>query len=91
MMMINNMDDDLTSPGPDYKWIPRNFSMYERECPCFILAGVCFVSFLGGLIFVTGAGEYWVSLFDGYASTTGLVIIALLEIVSVMYIYGHER
>jgi len=40
---------------------------------------------------VTGAGEYWVSLFDGYASTTGLVIIALLEIVSVMYIYGHER
>lgn len=52
---------------------------------------VCFISFLCGLIFVTGAGEYWVSLFDGYASTTGLVIIALLEIVSVMFIYGHER
>lgn len=52
---------------------------------------ICLVSFLGGLIFVTGAGEYWLSLFDGYASTTGLVIIALLEIVSVMYIYGHER
>ncbi|OXA63882.1 sodium- and chloride-dependent transporter XTRP3 isoform X2 [Folsomia candida] len=56
-----------------------------------LTAIVCFISFVCGLIFVTGAGEYWVSLFDGYASTTGLVIIALLEIVSVMYIYGHER
>ncbi|CAL8102338.1 unnamed protein product [Orchesella dallaii] len=64
------------------------FSHIRKE---ILTAIVCFVSFLGGLIFVTGAGEYWVSLFDGYASTTGLVIIALMEIVSVMYIYGHER
>lgn len=56
-----------------------------------IPAAICGISFTAGLIFVTGAGEYWVSLFDGYASTTGLVIIALLETISIMYIYGHER
>lgn len=40
-------------------------------CFNFLLAFVCFASFCCGLIFVSGAGEYWVSLFDGYASTTG--------------------
>ncbi|CAG7720271.1 unnamed protein product [Allacma fusca] len=64
------------------------FSHIRKEV---LTAIICALSFLGGLIFVTGAGEYWLTLFDGYASTTGLVIIALMETVSVMYIYGHKR
>ena len=52
---------------------------------------MCIVCYLLGLIFVTGAGEYWVKIFDSFAGTTGLIFIALLESIAVMYIYGHER
>lgn len=56
-----------------------------------VLAAVCIVSYLIGLLFVTGSGEYWVKIFDSFAGTTGLIFIALLESVAVMYIYGHRK
>ena len=43
-----------------------------------------------GLIFTTGAGEYFLTLFDTYGAM-GLTLIALTEILSVMYIYGHAQ
>ena len=43
-----------------------------------------------GLVFTTGAGEYWLTLFDSFGAT-GLTFIAFTELVSVMYVYGHER
>ena len=52
-----------------------------------ISCGICFIF---GLVFTTGAGEYWLSLFDRYAAM-GLTLIAFIEIVSVMYVYGHRR
>lgn len=52
---------------------------------------VCAFCFAIGLIFCTGAGEYWLKLFDSFAGTIGLVVIALLEMVAVVYIYGHEK
>lgn len=52
---------------------------------------VCITSYLIGLLFVTGAGEYWVKIFDSFAGTTGLIFIALLESIAVMYIYGHRK
>ena len=43
-----------------------------------------------GLIFTTGAGEYFLTLFDTYGAM-GLTLIALIEILSLMYVYGHAR
>ena len=43
-----------------------------------------------GLIFTTGAGEYFLTLFDTYGAM-GLTLIALTEIMAVMYIYGHKQ
>eukprot|EP00092_Neocalanus_flemingeri_P007451 GFUD01008047.1.p1 GENE.GFUD01008047.1~~GFUD01008047.1.p1 ORF type:complete len:659 (+),score=176.58 GFUD01008047.1:50-2026(+) len=43
-----------------------------------------------GLVFTTGAGEYWLTLFDSFGAT-GLTFIAFAELLSVMYVYGHER
>lgn len=56
-----------------------------------LLAAVCIISYLIGLLFVTGSGEYWVKIFDSFAGTTGLIFIALLESIAVMYIYGHRK
>ena len=55
------------------------------------LASVCVFCFFVGLIFCTGAGEYWLQMFDSFAGTIGLVVIALMEAVAVIYVYGHER
>ncbi|XP_059471296.1 sodium-dependent neutral amino acid transporter B(0)AT3 isoform X2 [Neocloeon triangulifer] len=63
----------------------------ERIPKQYLTAGVCIICFFVGLIFCTGAGEYWLSLFDSFAGTIGLVVIALLEMIAVMYIYGHEK
>ena len=56
-----------------------------------ILTGsACLLCFLVGLVFTTGAGEYWLTLFDSYGAM-GLTLIALIEILSLMYVYGHAR
>ena len=43
-----------------------------------------------GLVFTTGAGEYWLTLFDSFGAT-GLTFIAFAELLSVMYVYGHAK
>lgn len=52
---------------------------------------MCLFCFVVGLIFCTGAGEYWLKMFDSFAGTIGLVVIALMEMIAVIYIYGHEK
>lgn len=44
-----------------------------------------------GLIFTTGAGEYWLKMFDSFAGTVGLVVVALTEMIAVSYIYGCDK
>lgn len=57
-----------------------------------VVSGViCFVSFLIGLLFCTGAGEYWVKVFDSCSGSMGLLLIAFFEVIGVMYVYGHQR
>jgi len=56
-----------------------------------VLSGVaCIFCMTIGLIFTTGAGEYFLTLFDTYGAM-GLTLIALTEIIAVMYIYGHKQ
>ena len=56
-----------------------------------ILVGcVAITCFTIGLVFTTGAGEYWLTLFDSFGAT-GLTFIAFTELVSVMYVYGHQK
>ena len=56
----------------------------------FPLGVSCLLCFLVGLVFTTGAGEYWLTLFDTYGAM-GLTFIALIEILALMYCYGHQR
>lgn len=59
--------------------------------PLNFAGAVCLICCTVGLLFTTGAGEYWLKLFDSFAGTIGLVLLALLENVAVMYIYGHDK
>lgn len=60
-------------------------------CFNFFLGVVCLICFFIGLIFTTGAGEYWLKMFDSFAGTIGLVVVALMEMIAVIYIYGHDK
>ncbi|XP_023944246.2 sodium- and chloride-dependent transporter XTRP3 isoform X1 [Bicyclus anynana] len=68
-----------------------DIDFFKRFSKPVITGAVCTFCFFVGLIFTTGAGEYWLKMFDSFAGTIGLVVVALLEMVSVIYIYGHER
>ncbi|KAM9813741.1 sodium- and chloride-dependent neutral and basic amino acid transporter B(0+)-like [Neosynchiropus ocellatus] len=47
--------------------------------------------YLLGLPCVTQAGIYWVTLIDQFVATWVLLILALLEIIGLVYIYGGNR
>ncbi|KAJ8924104.1 hypothetical protein NQ315_006886 [Exocentrus adspersus] len=57
----------------------------------YITATVCIICFFVGMIFTTGAGEYWLTMFDSFAGTIGLVVVAFMEMIAVIYVYGHEK
>ncbi|XP_053724373.1 sodium- and chloride-dependent neutral and basic amino acid transporter B(0+)-like isoform X1 [Synchiropus splendidus] len=47
--------------------------------------------YLLGLPCVTQAGIYWVTLIDQFVATWVLLVLALLEIIGIIYIYGGNR
>uniref|UniRef100_UPI0037E71063 sodium-dependent neutral amino acid transporter B(0)AT1-like n=1 Tax=Semicossyphus pulcher TaxID=241346 RepID=UPI0037E71063 len=70
----------------------QDLQIFPKKCPKEVLTGiVCFVSFLIALIFALQSGNYWLALFDGYAGSIPLLIIAFCEMVGVAYLYGIDR
>ncbi|OIO43734.1 sodium-dependent transporter [Candidatus Pacearchaeota archaeon CG_4_9_14_0_2_um_filter_39_13] len=51
----------------------------------------CLVSFLLGIIFVTGAGIYILDIVDHFMNSYGLVTAGLLECIAVGWIYGAKN
>ncbi|XP_003402418.1 sodium- and chloride-dependent transporter XTRP3 isoform X1 [Bombus terrestris] len=68
-----------------------DIDLFKRIKKQYITGVVCTVCFFVGLIFCTGAGEYWLKMFDSFAGTIGLVMVALMEMISVIFVYGHEK
>ncbi|KOC70083.1 Sodium-dependent neutral amino acid transporter SLC6A17 [Habropoda laboriosa] len=68
-----------------------DIDLFKRIKKQYMTGVVCTVCFFVGLIFCTGAGEYWLKMFDSFAGTIGLVMVALMEMISVIFIYGHEK
>ncbi|XP_055013273.1 sodium-dependent neutral amino acid transporter B(0)AT1-like isoform X2 [Boleophthalmus pectinirostris] len=77
--------EGVVVPLQDLQIFPKNF-------PKEALTGiVCFVSFLIALIFSMRSGDYWLALFDSFAGSVPLLIIAFCEMIAVAYIYGIDR
>ncbi|PVD21432.1 hypothetical protein C0Q70_19605 [Pomacea canaliculata] len=53
-----------------------------------VLCGSCC---LIGFLFVLGSGFYWVGLFDTFAGSYPLIIVALAEAIGVSWVYGMPR
>uniref|UniRef100_A0A803TK02 Transporter n=1 Tax=Anolis carolinensis TaxID=28377 RepID=A0A803TK02_ANOCA len=82
--MFGNMEGVMV-PLEELKIIPKKW-------PKELVTGViCVVSFLIAIIFVLNSGNYWLALFDNFAGSIPLLIIAFCEMFSVVYIYGIDR
>lgn len=68
-----------------------DIDIFKRVSKPVLTGAVCAFCFTVGLIFTTGAGEYWLSMFDSFAGTLGLVVVAFMEMIAVVYVYGHKK
>ncbi|XP_032827123.1 sodium-dependent neutral amino acid transporter B(0)AT1-like [Petromyzon marinus] len=66
--------------------------IFPKSVPKEVLTGlICLFSMLVALLFVSQAGNYWLTVFDNFAGSIPLLIIAFCEMVGVSYIYGIDR
>ncbi|XP_060134227.1 sodium-dependent neutral amino acid transporter B(0)AT3-like [Zootoca vivipara] len=60
----------------------------RKEVVCGL---ICLTAFLLGLVFTLRSGSYWLEMVDSYVATLPLLIIALFEVVGIVFIYGMKR
>uniref|UniRef100_A0A8C8RN48 Transporter n=1 Tax=Pelusios castaneus TaxID=367368 RepID=A0A8C8RN48_9SAUR len=64
----------------------------SKSVPKEVLSGViCLTCFLTALCFTLRSGSYWLEIFDHYAGSLPLLIIAFFEVTGVVYVYGIKR
>lgn len=70
----------------------QDLNLLPKKWPKELYTGVvCLVSCCLGLIFAMQSGNYWLALFDSFAGSIPLLVIAFCEMFAVMYIYGVDR
>lgn len=55
------------------------------------VSGLCIVGFLGGVIFTTGGGLFWLDIVDHFISHYGLVLVGILECILVGWFFNIEK
>ncbi|NWQ66674.1 S6A18 protein, partial [Neopipo cinnamomea] len=64
----------------------------SKSTPKELLSGIiCLISFLIALCFTLGSGSYWIDIFDRYAGSVPLLVIAFFEVIGVVYVYKIKR
>ncbi|XP_030639132.1 solute carrier family 6 member 19b [Chanos chanos] len=70
----------------------QDLNICPKSWPKEAIYGItCLVCCLVGLIFAQGSGNYWLALFDNFAGSIPLLIIAFCEMFGVAYVYGIDR
>ncbi|XP_034942351.1 sodium- and chloride-dependent glycine transporter 1 [Chelonus insularis] len=62
-----------------------------RNFKIWIVLGVSIFGYIGGIIFTTNAGMYWLQLMDKYAANWSVLLIAISECILVAWVYGANR
>ncbi|XP_049715006.1 inactive sodium-dependent neutral amino acid transporter B(0)AT3 [Elephas maximus indicus] len=69
-----------------------DLGVVPRSVPKEALTGVaCLVCFVSALCFSLQSGNYWLEIFDNYATSLNLIIFAFFEVIGVVYVYGMKR
>ncbi|XP_060688326.1 sodium- and chloride-dependent neutral and basic amino acid transporter B(0+)-like [Hemiscyllium ocellatum] len=67
------------------------FPKFLRTKRLYLTIGICLISYFPALLCVTQAGIYWLNLMDHFCSGWLLISIALVELISLSWIYGANR
>ncbi|XP_071864779.1 sodium- and chloride-dependent glycine transporter 1-like [Bombus fervidus] len=62
-----------------------------RKYKFWVVLATSVFGYLGGLIFTTNSGMYWLHLMDKYAANWAVLFIAISECIVVGWIYGADR
>lgn len=62
-----------------------------REKKTLVVLAISVFGYFGGLIFTTRAGVHWLELFDKYAASLSVLIIAIGECTIISWYYGAEK
>ena len=68
-----------------------SFTVYLLPFLFIIAAVVCVVLFLVSIPFSLGCGLYLFQLFDQFAGTIPLLLIAIFELIAIAWVYGTRR
>ncbi|KAM9859405.1 sodium- and chloride-dependent neutral and basic amino acid transporter B(0+)-like [Aulostomus maculatus] len=88
MFFIIGLDTEFTLLEVITTAMVDAFPQVFRSRRALLSFGACSIVFLLGLPCITRAGIYWVTLIDQFAANWVLLLLALLEIIGFVYIYG---
>ena len=83
--------------GSNFSQLETVISALQDEWPVLRRHGLrfrtaaCVVGFLAGLPLVSPGGFYLFHILDNYAAGINLLLLGLMEVVTVVYIYGFDR
>lgn len=67
------------------------YDYYPHLSRKWVLFAVCFISFLGGTLFATSGGIYYLDIADHFISNYGLVGISLAQTLILGWVFGAEK
>ncbi|XP_061148080.1 sodium- and chloride-dependent neutral and basic amino acid transporter B(0+)-like [Syngnathus typhle] len=88
MIFVIGLDSQFTNLEVVSTSITDAFPKSKRA---YVSFGCSCIVFLLGLPLVTEAGIYWVSLMDAFIANWVLLVLALMELIGFIYIYGMNR
>ncbi|XP_078403882.1 sodium- and chloride-dependent neutral and basic amino acid transporter B(0+)-like [Cetorhinus maximus] len=91
MLITLGLDSQFSSLETILTALLDQFPTFLRSKRLYLTTGICLLFYLLGLLYVTQAGIYWISLIDHYCIGLGLILTALLELLGLSWIYGVNR
>ncbi len=62
-----------------------------RKQKSLVVIATCSLGFILGLSMCTRGGVYMFNLIDGYSAGWSLLVLAILELVLIIWVYGHKK
>uniref|UniRef100_A0AAQ5Y515 Transporter n=1 Tax=Amphiprion ocellaris TaxID=80972 RepID=A0AAQ5Y515_AMPOC len=84
--LFGNMEGITTAVLDEFPQLRRN-TLHKS----LFLGALCFCFYLMGLLLVTNGGIYWFTLIDAFATSFGLIIIALFMCIGISFFYGVNQ
>ncbi|KAL0994308.1 hypothetical protein UPYG_G00120490 [Umbra pygmaea] len=84
--LFGNMEGITTAVLDEFPQLRSNMKLKS-----LFLGLLCFGFYLMGLLLITDGGIYWFTLIDSYATSFGLIIIALFMCIGISFFYGVNQ